>query len=130
MSHLMSAPRLVWPLLTIATLSACARNAAGHVGEASLAEGSTVMGACKPSQALVVENKTGYAVRVSAGDGGVNGFPGSSVRLWTVQSGAVDTIGSVPGDRKQVFFNVNRPALPSGAPMRVSGLRAWCVASK
>lgn len=123
MSRFISAPRLVVPLLTIATLAACARNTARHAGGAPL-----VMRACTPSQRLVVENKTGYPVRVSAGDGGVNNFPGSSERLWTVQSGRVDTIGSVPGGRQQVFLTVDQPDLPSGAHVPVSGLRAWCMA--
>jgi hypothetical protein len=119
MSHFMSAPRLV-PLLTIAALAACARNTKRPASEVSLAQGSSVMSACKPSERLVVENKTGYPVRVGAGDGGVNAIPGSSVSLWTVQNGVVDTVGSVPGDRKQIFFNVDQPTLPSGAHMLVS----------
>jgi hypothetical protein len=45
----------------------------------------------------------------------------------TVQSGAVDTIRSIPGGNRQIGIAVDRPPLPSGALERTSGINAQCI---
>jgi hypothetical protein len=84
---------------------------------------------CKSGEMLVVDNHSGYTVRLVAGEpgGGVNAPPNSSILVRAVPSGAVDTIRSVAGANRALFFDVDRPALPSGAIQKTSGYSGRCV---
>ena len=77
---------------------------------------------------MVIENRTGYPVRVRAVEDHVRRGPNGSAELIVIQSGRIDTVPPPPkGLATLVVFDVDRPALPSGAPMRSDGLTIRCV---
>ena len=128
MSHLSSVLRLARPVLAIATLAACACARSNRADEATLADGAALRGdRCNDSELMVVENHTGYPVRVIAGEGHVNAMPGSSEEITIVQSGAVDTIQWVRKDLHKVSFDVQQPHFADGMRVPYRGLSVRCV---
>ena len=128
MSHFSSVLRLARPVLAIATLAACACARSNRADEATLADGAALRGdRCNDSELMVVENHTGYPVRVIAGEGHVNAMPGSSEEITMVQSGAVDTIQWVRKDLHKVSFDVQQPHFAGGMRVPYRGLSVRCV---
>ena len=116
---------VVWSV----ALVACACVHSGPVDEADISEGTRLRGnRCKESELMVVENRSGYPVRVRAVEDRVHKAPGPSIDLQVIQSGVIDTVRGAPTALSTIIvFDVDRPALPSGAPMRSDGLTIRCV---
>ena len=77
---------------------------------------------------MVIENRTGYPVRVRAVEDHVQRGPTGSTELIVIQSGRIDTVPPPPKGRATlVVFDVDRPTTPSGAPVRTDGLTIRCV---
>jgi hypothetical protein len=113
----------------VLVMCACART--HPVDETSVSEGTPLRGnRCGESELMVVENRTGYPVRVRATENRMTSVPGSAMALQVIQSGVIDTIRGAPKALGTiVVFDVDRPALPSGAPMRSDRLTIRCVKS-
>jgi hypothetical protein len=122
------ANRIAWSIVALLATS-CARTR--PVDESSVSEGTRLRGnRCDAGELMVVENRTGYPVRVRAVEDRVHASPGSSIDLPSIQSGTIDTVRGAPSALSTiVVFDVDRPALPSGAPMRLDGLTIRCVKS-
>jgi len=116
---------------TLIVAAACARGATSGVRTASstrnAVEGAGVMDKCQTSEALIVENKTPYAARVTATDGTPNSFGTSHQLLEVVPAGVVDTISHMATSHQKVQFDLEQPMMPNGTPTPVSGFRARCV---
>jgi hypothetical protein len=119
-------PRLAAHLAVLGALAACAHAPRPQPGT-SLATGQDVVSHCQKSQMLVVENRTGFPVRVSTGDAGPNAFLTSGELLATIASGVVDTIPGSQLSHPAIGYTVDRPSFSNGMPLPVSGLRAWCA---
>ena len=120
-------PRLAACLAALGALAACAHAPQPQPGAANLASGKDVVSHCQKSEMLVVENRTGFPVRVSTGDAGPNAFLTSGELLATIASGVVDTIPGSQLSHPAIGYTVDRPSFSNGMPLPVSGLRAWCA---
>jgi hypothetical protein len=120
-------PRLAVCLASLGALAACAHAPQPQPGATNLATGRDVVSHCQKSEMLVVDNRTGFPVRVSTGDAGPNSFLTSGELLATIASGVVDTIPGSQLSRPVIAYTVDRPSFSNGMPLPVSGLRAWCA---
>jgi hypothetical protein len=109
------------------TLSACAHSGARPEGGATLADGQAVMDRCTASELLVVQNQTGYPVRVRSTDGSAFSSSTSAQHIQTVSSGTVDSIPGLAMQHAKVQFDVEQPAFTNGQQPMIHGLQARCV---
>lgn len=119
--------RLAAHLAALGALAACAHAPQPQPGAANLATGKDVVSHCQKSEMLVVENRTGFPVRVATVDGGPNSFLTSGEVLATIASGVVDTIPGSQLNHPVIVYDVERPSFSNGQRLPVSGLRAWCA---
>jgi hypothetical protein len=127
-----SMPRRILPslaacLAVLGTVAACAHNPQPQPGATNLATGNDVVSHCRKSEMLVVENRTGFPVRVATVDPGPNSFLTSGEVLATIGTGVVDTIPGSQLSHPAIAYDVERPSFSNGMRLPVSGLRAWCV---
>jgi hypothetical protein len=120
-------PRLATCLAALGAIAACAHAPRPQPGATSLATGQDVVSHCQKTEMLVVENRTGFPVRVASVDPGPNSFITSGELLATIASGVVDTIPGSQLSHPAIAYDVERPSFSNGMPLPVSGLRAWCT---
>ena len=112
----------------VAVVGMIAIAACTHVAPNTAASGTRV-GQCTAEQMMVFENHSGYNAEIWAGDGNINGVKHSSIKLGELPSGTADTIRSTAGANRSVGVNIiDRPKLPSGEFVRISGISQRCVA--
>jgi hypothetical protein len=114
-------------LAALGLFAACAHAPQPQPAATSLASGKDVVSHCQKSEMLVVENRTGFPVRVASVDPGPNSFITSGEILATIASGVVDTIPGSQLSHPAIAYTVDRPSFSNGMPLPVSGLRAWCA---
>jgi hypothetical protein len=102
----------------------CARTR--PIDEAEVADGTRLRGnRCKESELMVVENRTGFPVRVRAVDERVR--TGIATDLQRIKVGVTDTVRAAPGGPTSlIVFDVDRPA-SSGSSLRSDGLTIHCM---
>ena len=132
MIHRHTVRRSVLVSLSLVALGACAQTATSRANQSpgasrSAREGVGVMDKCQANEALVVENKTPYAARVIATDGGPNSFLGSQTLLEVVPSGHVDTLARTSTGHSKISFDLEQPEMASGVKAPVSEFRARCI---
>jgi hypothetical protein len=120
-------PRLAAHLAALGALAACAHAPQPQPGATNFATGKDVASHCQKSEMLVVENRTGFPVRVATVDAGPNSFLTSGEVLATIASGVVDTIPGSQLSHPAIAYDVERPSFSNGQRLPVSGLRAWCA---
>ena len=111
---------------TFVLANACAHAVSTNKGPHAV-DGPGVMDRCASDEALVVENKTPYPARVTATDGTPNAFGTSYQLIEVVPSGTVDTIPRMGTSHPKIQFDLEQPAMASGAPAPISGFKARCV---
>jgi hypothetical protein len=116
----------ITPALFGLSLIGCAHNMSKSVPAPELAGQPSTVESCRASQVLVVDNQSGFPVRVRTyvpSSSSAAAFRGDG---WIVQSSSVDTLGRIP-EGQRIRLHVQRPALPSGALQPTSGIRSWCA---
>ncbi len=128
MPYRTTGPRLAVALVALATVAACSHGTRGRTANQSVSDGTAVQGRCLATEMLVVENRSGYPVKVIATDASPNGFATGSALITTVASGVVDTIPWIGKVHPYIQLEVDRPAFsPNGVKPVSSGYGARCV---
>jgi hypothetical protein len=120
--------RTIGVVIAALALAGCATTSGGTAAGSVLSPGMAVMDNCQATERLVVENGTSYPVRISATDNSANSSVGSAQLIEVVQAGVVDTIVRTRTGHPKLQFDLEQPALPSGASVPLRGLKARCVA--
>lgn len=121
---------LIAQLAALVAIAGCA-HATKQTEEGQLATGEHTVNHCQPNEMLVVENRTGFPVRVGTNDGGPNAFLTGGGVIATVGTGVVDTIpGSQLKSQPKIAYRVERPDFSNGMRLPVSGLRSWCATAE